>query len=199
MVRHLPFFLSLARLEGSAMNEELETERLLLRPVGPADLPRIAALMADYDVAKNLSTAPHPYTLADAEAFFARHSESCARGESHVFALVRKSDHAFIGKNGLHAKDGVVEMGYWHGKPYWGRGFGTEAARRVLSFGFNDLKLERIVAGWFEDNPASGRILSKLGFTTTGTIERNCLARGHAVRCNMMVLTRAAFAGRLAA
>ena len=175
------------------MNEQLETERLLLRPVSRDDLSLIAALMADYDVAKNLSTAPHPYTLADAEAFYGRHSESRARGEAQVFAVTRKSDGAFIGKNGLHAKDGVVEMGYWLGKPYWNQGFGTEAARRVLAFGFEELKLERIVAGWFEDNPASGRILSKLGFAATETIERNCLARGHAVRCNMTVLTREAF------
>jgi ribosomal-protein-alanine N-acetyltransferase len=175
------------------MNEELETERLLLRPVCAADLPKVAALMADYAVAKNLSTAPHPYTLADAQAFFARHSESRASGGGHVFALIRKSDGAFIGKNGLHAKDGVVEMGYWLGKPYWGRGFGTEAARRVLAFGFDELKLERIVAGWFEDNTASGRILAKLGFAATETIERDCLARGHTVRCNMMALTRETF------
>ena len=175
------------------MNEELETERLLLRPVRAEDLPRIAALMADRDVAKNLSTAPHPYTLKDAEDFFARHSGSRARGEAHVFALIRKSDGAFIGKNGLHAKDGVVEMGYWLGKPYWGQGFATEAAQRVLAFGFEELKLERIVAGRFFDNPASGRILSKLGFTATETIKRDCLARGHRVRCNMMVLTREAF------
>jgi ribosomal-protein-alanine N-acetyltransferase len=198
MVRHLPFFVSLA-LAGSAMNEELETERLLLRPVCAADLPKVAALMADYNVAKNLSTAPHPYTLADAEVFYGRHCEARARGDGYVFAIMRKSDGALIGKNGLHAKDGVVEMGYWLGKPYWGQGFATEAARRVLEFGFDDLKLEKIVAGWFEDNPASGRILAKLGFAATETIERNCLARGHAVRCNMMVLTRAAFAGRLAA
>jgi RimJ/RimL family protein N-acetyltransferase len=151
MVRHLPFFVSLAT-EGSVMHEELETERLLLRPVCAGDLPRIAALMADYDVAKNLLTAPHPYTLKDAEAFFAKHSESRARGEAHVFALLRKSDGAFIGKNGLHAKDGVVEMGYWVGKPYWGNGLATEAARRVVDFAFNGLRLERIVAGWFEDD-----------------------------------------------
>jgi ribosomal-protein-alanine N-acetyltransferase len=181
------------------MNEELETERLLLRPVCADDLPKVAALMADYDVAKNLSTAPHPYTLADAEAFYAKHSESRERGNAHVFVLIRKSDGTFIGKNGLHAKDGVVEMGYWLGKPYWNQGFGTEAARRVLAFGFEDLKLERIVAGWFGDNPASGRILSKLAFTATETIERNCLARGNTVRCNMMVVTREAFQPKQAA
>jgi RimJ/RimL family protein N-acetyltransferase len=175
------------------MNEELETERLLLRPVRADDLPQIAALMADYDVAKNLSTAPHPYSLKDAEVFYARHSDASARGEAHVFAIFRESDGAFIGKNGLHAKDGVVEMGYWLGKPYWGHGFATEAARRVLEFGFNDLTLEKIVAGWFMDNAASGRILAKLGFTATEAVERSCLARGHAVRCNMMVLTREAF------
>jgi len=175
------------------MNEELETERLLLRPVRADDLPWIAALMAEYDVAKNLSTAPHPYTLQDAEAFFAKHSESRARGETHVFSVLCKSNGAFIGENGLQAKDGVVEMGYWLGKPYWGQGFATEAARRVLAFGFDELKLERIVAGWFEDNAASGHILAKLGFTATESIGRNCLARGRTVRCNMLALTREAF------
>ena len=143
------------------MNEMLETERLLLRPVSADDLPHIAALMADYDVVKNLSTAPHPYTLADAEAFFARPRES----EAHDFAIIRKSDGELIGKIGMRAKDGVFEMGYWIGKPRWGHGFATESARRVLAFGFNELKLERIVAGWFEDNPASGRVLEKLGFS----------------------------------
>src|SRR3954454_22741373 len=123
------------------MHEELETESLLLRPVRAGDLPQVAALMADYDVVKNLSTAPHPYTLQDAEAFFAKHIESRARSEDRVFSIFRKSDGAFIGKNGLHAKDGVVEMGYWIGKPYWGQGFATEAARRVLAFGFDDLKV----------------------------------------------------------
>jgi RimJ/RimL family protein N-acetyltransferase len=175
------------------MNDELETERLLLRPVCADDLPRVAALMADYDVAKNLSTARHPYTLEDAEAFFARHSGASAKGDAQVFTVIQKSDGALIGKNGLHAKDGVVEMGYWLGKPYWGQGFATEAARRVLAFGFDELKLKQIGAGWFEDNAASGHVLAKLGFTATETIERNCLARGHAVRCNMMVLTREAF------
>ena len=173
--------------------KELETERLLLRPVCAGDLPRVAALMADYDVAKNLSTAPHPYTLKDAEVFYGWHCEASARGDAHVFAVLRKSEGALIGKNGLHAKDGVVEMGYWLGKPYWGQGFATEAARRVLAFGFEDLCLEQIVAGWFGDNAASGHVLSKLGFTATGTIGRDCLARGHAVRCNMMVLARDTF------
>jgi len=181
------------------MHEELETERLLLRPVCADDLPTVAALMSDYDVAKNLSTAPHPYTLADAEAFFAKHSEARARGETHVFSVFRRSDGAFLGKNGLHAKDGLVEMGYWFGKPYWGQGFATEAARRVLTFGFEQLGLEQIVAGWFEDNFASGRILSKLGFTSKETIERDCLARGQALRCNMMVLRRQAFPPKRAA
>jgi RimJ/RimL family protein N-acetyltransferase len=181
------------------MNEELETERLLLRPVCAEDLPTVAALMADYDVAKNLSTAPHPYTLQDAEAFFAKHSDARGRGEGHVFAVIRKSDGAFIGKNGLHAKDGVVEMGYWLGKPYWGQGFATESAWRIAVFGFDDLKLQQIVAGWSDDNAASGRVLAKLGFAATETIERNCLARGHAVRCNMMVLMREAFEPKQAA
>ncbi|MBV9570319.1 MAG: GNAT family N-acetyltransferase [Alphaproteobacteria bacterium] len=178
------------------MNDELESERLLLRPMRAEDVPQIAALMADYDIVKNLSTAPYPYTLADAEAFFARQREAKADGEKHDFAIVEKSGGGLIGKIGMCAKEGVFEIGYWIGKPYWGRGFATEAARRVLAFGFGELKFERIVAGWFEDNPASGHVLDKLGFTATETVGRDCLARGHTVRCNMMALTREAFAER---
>ena len=172
----------------------LETERLVLRPVRREDFPVIVALMGDYDVVKNLSSAPHPYTFEDAEAFFIKQGESHWRGEAHVFAVIRKSDGAFLGKNGLHMKDGLFEMGYWLGKPYWGQGFATEAARRVAQFAFGKLQVERIGAGWFEGNDASGNVLAKLGFVPSAVEQRDCQARGHKASCNVMVLTSESFA-----
>jgi len=171
----------------------LESERLLLRPWVAEDLPSVVRLLGDFDVAKNLSTAPHPYTLKDAETFFAKHCEKRALGEDHIFVIARKLDGRFMGKIGLHLKDGTFEMGYWLGKPYWKLGYATEAAKRVAEFAFHALKAERLAAGWFRDNPASGHVLAKLGFLPDGVEERHCSARGHKVLCNMVALERARF------
>jgi RimJ/RimL family protein N-acetyltransferase len=172
----------------------LETERLLLRPPEAGDTPRIVTLIGDYDIAKNLSTAPHPYGEEDAKNFLARQEEGRARGQSHVFAIVPRDEGALIGSCGLHLKDdGVFEIGYWLGKPYWGQGYASEAARRLAGFGFHDLDAPVLRAGYFHDNPASGRVLEKLGAVPAGVEHRDCLARGHAVYCHMVVLDRKHF------
>jgi RimJ/RimL family protein N-acetyltransferase len=85
----------------------LESERLILRPPRPSDVPAMAVWLGDYDVAKNTSRVPHPYGEADAEAFLALPS-----GGNHVFAIQRRGDGLFIGCCGLHPADGH-EFGYW--------------------------------------------------------------------------------------
>jgi len=168
----------------------LETERLLLRPPELRDVPVIARWIGDFDIAKNLSTAPHPYTEADARGFVERMAAARARGESWSFAIVRKKDYRLIGCCGVHLKEGAYEVGYWLGKPFWNRGLTTEAARRLLAFAFDELQVESVWAGWFIDNPASGRVLEKLGFKPDGAEQRPCKARGHDVYCHKMTLTR---------
>ncbi len=177
----------------------LDSERLLLRPPQEADSPAIVSLIAEWDIVKNLSRAPYPYREEDAREAFARHQEGRARGTDFTFTLVRKSDGALIGKCGLHLQQSGFEMGYWLGRPYWKQGYATEAAARVLAFGFGELKADRIRAGWFHDNPASGRVLKKLGFVPDGADQHDCLARGHSVYCNLMTLSREDFARRCAA
>lgn len=171
----------------------LETERLILRPPELRDAPEIARWVCDYDVAKNLSTAPHPYTEQDARGFVERMAASLQRCEGWCFAIVRKDDYKLVGCCGVHLKDGAYEVGYWLGKPFWNRGYTSEAARRLLAFAFEELRMASVWAGWFHDNPASGRVLEKLGFTPDGAEERPCRARGHDVHCNKMTLTRADF------
>ena len=80
-----------------------------------------------------------------------------------------------MGVIGLHVKsrDRVAELGYWIGVPYWGRGYATEAARAVMSHGFEDLGLNRIYAGYFARNNASGNIMRKLGMTHEGTLRQH--------------------------
>ncbi|MGB8366129.1 MAG: GNAT family N-acetyltransferase [Rhizomicrobium sp.] len=175
----------------------LETERLLLRPPEAGDIARIVPLLGDYAVARNLSRVPHPYGAEDAQSFISRAAEERALGQTHVFAIVPKSDGALAGTCGLHLKDdGVFEFGYWLGQPYWGRGLASEAARRLAAFAFHDLDAPTLRAGWFHDNPASGHVLDKLGAVPAGVEHRDCLARGHAVYCHMVVLDRENFRRR---
>jgi len=177
----------------------LESERLLLREPELSDASTIAALMNDWDVVKNLASAPFPYLEEHARDFIGRQEDGRAKGTDFVFAITRKSDSALVGKCGLHLKETGFEMGYWLGRPYWGQGYVTEAAAQVLAFGFRNLRAESIWAGWFHDNPASGRVLEKLGFRPNGCDRRDSAARGQGVLCNLVTMSRADFGQRQAA
>ena len=172
----------------------LETERLLLRPQGANDIPAIVSLLNDFDISKNLARVPYPYTEDQAREFLARAVEDRAKGQSYPFAVTRKEDDALIGGCGLRLKDdGVFELGYWLGRPYWGQGYASEAARRVAGFAFHNLDAPTIRASYFHDNPASGHVLEKLGCVPAGVEHIDCLARGHAVYSHRVVLDRENF------
>jgi RimJ/RimL family protein N-acetyltransferase len=174
----------------------LESERLILRPPAPSDIASITAWLGDYDVARMTSRAPHPYAEEDAEEFI-------AAGAPNRFVITRKGDGLFMGLAGLHAEAPNAkewhEFGYWLGKPFWGFGYATEAARRLVTYAFVCLELEEVHAGWFYDNPASGHVLAKLGARHNGSAMRECRARGMAVLCHDMLLTRADFLRKQAA
>jgi ribosomal-protein-alanine N-acetyltransferase len=172
----------------------LETERLLLRPPRAADISHLVPLLNDFDVSKNLSSVPHPYTEDDACAFIVKTDYGFREGTDYLFAILVRPD-LFIGVCGLHPSGGW-QFGYWLGKPYWGKGYATEAAGRVVAFAFDVLKTETLRAGWYHDNPVSGRVLEKLGFRLTGEAERGCLARGCTVRCHLVELDRATYLTR---
>jgi ribosomal-protein-alanine N-acetyltransferase len=169
----------------------LESERLILRPPRPSDIQAMTVWLSDYDVAKMTSRVPHPYSEADAEVFL-------AFLPNHRFVIQRKCDGVFLGMTGIHPEDGY-EFGYWLGKPFWGAGYATEAVRRLVTYAFDDLEREKVHAGWFVDNPASGHVLAKLGARHNGSKMRQSKARGVSVLCHDMVLTRADFLRKQAA
>jgi 8-oxo-dGTP diphosphatase len=169
----------------------LESSRLILRPPRPCDIHSITTWLGDYDVARMTSRVPHPYNEGDAEAFL-------ALAEKNRFVIQRKGDLMFLGMIGLGTRDDS-EFGYWLGKPFWGFGYATEAAHRLVSYAFEALDMETVHAGWFYDNPASGNVLSKLGARHNGSEMRDCKARGMAVLCHDMLLTRAEFLRKQAA
>jgi RimJ/RimL family protein N-acetyltransferase len=174
----------------------------LLRAVCADDIPSFVPLLNDFDVVKSLAPVPHPYSEQDGRDFIARTEKNRAEGLVLNYA-VHLADETFIGfctanieDEGRRPGDGRRELGYWYGKLYWGRGYATEAAAAVAAHAFDVLATGALTAGWFVDNPASGRVLAKLGFVQTGTAERNCVARGRSVMSNRVLLTREAFAGR---
>jgi len=173
----------------------LETERLLLRPPRATDISSFVRLLNDFGVSKNLSRVPHPYTEDDGCAFIIKVAQGWASREDLAFAIVRKSDSVYIGTCGVHPARNW-EFGYWLGRPYWGQGYATEAGGRVVTFAFEELNAEKLSAGWFSDNPASGRVLEKLGFVAQGEEARSSLSRGAEVRCFLVALDRAAYMTR---
>lgn len=169
--------------------EPIHTERLVLRSIASVDRQRLIELANNWRVAKNLSTMPFPYTPAAADEWIGKQDELWASGRS--FPLAITLDGHFIGGIGIGVRAHEDwELGYWIGEPFWNRGYVSEAAVALRDYSFAELKLERIIAGHFADNHASGRILTKLGFRYTKETPRYCLARGANVRCLDMALMR---------
>lgn len=174
------------------MDDTLETARLRLRPPEEGDISVLVPLIGNFSVSKNLSVVPHPYTEADGLTWVRTSRDKRLKGTDFIFALIRKTDNAFIGACGAHpSRD--FELGYWLGEPYWGHGYATEGARRVVQFAFDVLGAAMLHAGFVHDNPASGRVLMKLGFTYTHDKPYPCLARGTEVPARRMALTREQF------
>lgn len=153
------------------------TERLLLRPGWAEDAPELARAIADEQVVRNLATAPWPYRQEDAEAFLAAPRDPAMPS----FLITERTDGAprLVGACGLGRRpSGAVEMGYWIARAHWGKGFATEASKALIEIA-KTLKFPRLEASHFVDNPASGRVLEKLGFIATGmSAERYSCARG---------------------
>jgi RimJ/RimL family protein N-acetyltransferase len=159
------------------------TERLLLRPGFIEDAPELARAIGEEAIVRNLATAPWPYDEADARAFLSMNHPADLPG----FTIVKRTNGAprIVGGIGIGPRSDAdgLEIGYWIARPYWGLGFATEAGRAVMGIA-RALRLPRLTAGHFVDNPASGAVLRKLGFRPTGRmVKRFSLARGSDVAC----------------
>ena len=156
----------------------IETARLILRPFVAADAPEVQRLAGDARVAETTLNIPHPYPDGLAESWIAAHASRWDEGVLATFAVVERSTNELVGACGLvieprHAK---AELGYWIAVSHWSRGFATEAGRAIIDFAFDVLKLNRVQARHYPRNPASGRVMQKLGMTFEG-IHRESLRK----------------------
>ena len=147
---------------------------LLLRPIWPEDWQGVFSGIADEGVVRNLARAPWPYAAEDARQFTALPVDPMYPR----FLVTRARDATVVGCIGIDLNEGEVEIGYWIARPYWGQGYATEAGAAVLEIA-RTLGHRRVVASHFLDNPASGKVLRKLGFEPTGrVVERHSCGRG---------------------
>ena len=158
----------------------LTTARLILRPFSASDAPHVQRLVSDRDIAAMTLSIPHPYPDGAAEAWIARHPERYTEGLGVSFAITERESGILVGAIGLHADraHNRAELGYWIGKPYWGRGYATEAAEATIDFGLTTFGLNKIHAAHFTKNPSSGRVMEKLGMVYEGHLREHDLKWG---------------------
>lgn len=165
----------------------LTTERLILRGPVRGDASAMARLAGDINVAGQTCVLPHPFTEADAEGAVER-AQRLDWSRDAKFAIEHRN-FGVVGMLGLKTNAvGRPELGCWIGRPFWNRGYATEAVRAALTWVKRDWRKRLVVAGHFADNAASGQVLCKAGFLYTGDVElRPSRARGCEVPTRMMV------------
>jgi RimJ/RimL family protein N-acetyltransferase len=160
----------------------IETQRLILRPLRASDAAQFLALAGDWEVARMTSDIPHPLTPAQAKAWLE------ASGGDVRFAIDLQG--TLIGSAGyFQRRSGAAELGFWLGRDHWGFGLATEAAEAVVRFGFGEGHTS-FSSAHFRDNPASARVLAKLGFEPVGHGRMWCAARGVEVEAIGLWLSR---------
>jgi RimJ/RimL family protein N-acetyltransferase len=155
------------------MKEErptLKTKRLFLRPFELSDAERVRKLAGDRLIADKMLNIPHPYKKGVAEQWISTHKIKFETGKRVHFAIIFQTTRELIGAIGLNIKKEYnrAELGYWIGKNYWGEGYATEAAIAVVEYGFQKLKLNKITSSHFARNPASGKVMRKIGMKKEG-------------------------------
>lgn len=153
----------------------LNTPRLILRPFKIEDAPIVGELANDRDIATNTENLPHPYDESMARQWIGNHQDLFDQGSLLNLAIVTRKQNKVIGAIGfdLDFKNDCAELGYWLGRPYWGMGYATEAAKRMLHYGFTELKFHRIHSCHLSINPASGKVLQKIGMKHEGRLREH--------------------------
>ncbi|AYZ14600.1 GNAT family N-acetyltransferase [Chryseobacterium arthrosphaerae] len=151
----------------------IETERLILSQLEEKDIPFITEYLQHRIYSDLTSNIPYPYTENDA-IFWLKMSKEAFENKSGYTFGIRNKEEELIGAIGLHDRDDdKAELGYWIGIPYWNKGYVTEAARAIVDFGFKELGLNKIYATHFFHNPASGKIMEKIGMEKEAVLKQH--------------------------
>ncbi len=153
----------------------LKTERLILRPFNIEDSSRVTELAGDKIIADVTANIPHPYPEGLAQEWILSHTKEWNNNMLAAFGITLADSGLLIGAISLMSLDeSEGELGYWVGVDYWNNGYCSEACRKMVDFGFNNLKLKRIHARHLSRNPASGKVLLNSGLIHVGSSKSVC-------------------------
>ncbi|EON72586.1 GNAT family N-acetyltransferase [Lysinibacillus sphaericus] len=158
----------------------ITTERLVLRLFQTSDAEAVATLCNNYHIYKNTLYLPYPYSLNDALSWMEHHYDNFMGDQSYEFAVTDKDSGEVLGAIALSNNPSFNqgELAYWIGEPYWGNGYATEAAQAILQFAFKEKKLHKVFARYFSSNPASGKVMEKIGMEKEGTLKDHVMKDG---------------------
>ncbi|WDE05778.1 GNAT family N-acetyltransferase [Thalassomonas viridans] len=142
----------------------IETSRLILRPFYREDAGKVQALAGDKRVSETTLHIPHPYLDGMAEQWIAGHPACWQQKTAVIYAITGKTGGSLMGTVSLVDIQGdQAELGYWLGIDYWGQGYCTEAAKALADFAFSELGINSLIADHLSENPASGKVMEKIG------------------------------------
>lgn len=162
----------------------LTTKRLTLDAFRIEDSDQVELLAGNEAVARTTLNIPHPYPKGAARLWIAEHLTAFLKDERISFAIRLREE--LIGCIGLtiFRTDDRAELGYWIAEPHWGNGFATEAAETCVRYAFESLGLHKISAHHYQNNPASGRVMEKIGMRPEGHLREHIKKAG--VRMNVI-------------
>jgi [ribosomal protein S5]-alanine N-acetyltransferase len=176
---------------------ELETRRLLLRPLIDDDAYAITMGLNNLNVSRNLARVPYPYALEDAQAFIPLQRSFDPRSVVCAIAF-RAAPDELIGmisyEYGISKDDAV--LGYWLSESCWKMRLMSEAAAALVNYAFTQGGVETLTSAFHTDNPNSGRILQRLGFSQTHEEMNFSLAQAKLVPSAQLSLTAEAWAAQ---
>ncbi|WP_370898679.1 GNAT family N-acetyltransferase [Chryseobacterium gossypii] len=151
----------------------IKTERLILSELKKEDIPYIVEYLQEKVFSEHTSNIPFPYRHEDAEFWLKISREAFERNEGYTFAI-RDGNNKILGAVGIHHRgNNAAELGYWVAKPFWNKGYATEAAKAVIDFGFKGLKFHKIYATHFLYNPSSGKVMQKAGMEQEAVLKQH--------------------------
>ncbi|VVM06311.1 diamine N-acetyltransferase [Methylacidimicrobium cyclopophantes] len=155
-------------------------ERIYLRPLEEKDLERVRMLSGDPDCSWATRPITYPESVQSASSWLDEHITMTKKGKSVSLAVVLRDQDLFIGSvllflEPLHQR---AEIGCWIGRPYWSRGYGTEACAGAIHHGFEVLRLHKVSAYCVSTNTGSLKMLAKLGMKWEGCLREHLKIRG---------------------
>lgn len=153
----------------------ISLERLILRPFSLEDAPAVQEMAGDRYVAETTLYIPHPYEDGSAEQWINTHLDVFQKDQSLELAIIHREQNVLVGaiSIGINRNFDLGELGYWIGKKYKNNGYCTEAAKGIVKYAFHEMNLNRVFARHLSKNPASGKVMEKLGMKYEGILRQH--------------------------